>query len=86
MSRPTGPVEHAPTGIQHGLGHPGFRQFQAAHIADDDGLILVDNFPGEPVQGVLPPPRRRAMEALGLTLMTPALRGGDLLLDVATRL
>jgi hypothetical protein len=26
----------APPGIEHGLGHPGLCQLEAAHIADDD--------------------------------------------------
>src|SRR6202789_3525265 len=37
-------LEHAPPGIQHGFGHPSLRQFQAAHIADFDGLIVVYDF------------------------------------------
>jgi hypothetical protein len=37
-------LEHAPTGIQHGFGHPSPCQFQAAHIADLYDLIIVYDF------------------------------------------
>src|ERR1022692_3063728 len=51
------PLEHAPTGIEHGFCHARLRQFQAAHIAYDDPLVLVDNASGKFMQGVFAPPR-----------------------------
>lgn len=33
--------EHRPAGIQHGLGHAGLCQLGAAHVADEDGSMLV---------------------------------------------
>jgi hypothetical protein len=33
-------LEHPPSGIQHGLRHPCFGQFEAAHVAHDNVLIL----------------------------------------------
>jgi hypothetical protein len=41
------PFEYAPAGIQDGLRHPGLCQFGAAHIADDDDLVLIDDSPRE---------------------------------------
>jgi hypothetical protein len=35
--------EHPPTRIEHGLGHPGLREFETTDIADDYRLILVNN-------------------------------------------
>src|ERR1700685_3159276 len=42
--------EHAPAGIQHGLGHPCLDELGTAHIADEDPPILINNFPRKLVQ------------------------------------
>jgi hypothetical protein len=34
--------EPSPARIEHGLGHPRLPQPEAAHVADDDVLILFD--------------------------------------------
>jgi hypothetical protein len=76
-------LEDSPTGIQHRLGHPGFCQFQAAHIADDYQLVRLENLARKLMQGVFSSPRCGAMQALGLEPMTPTLRRGDSLFDVS---
>jgi hypothetical protein len=76
-------LEHAPTGIQHGFRHLRLRQFQTAHIADFDDLIVVYDLPGKLVQGVLSPPRGRPVQALGLAFVSAALRHGDFPLDAS---
>jgi hypothetical protein len=48
-------LEDAPARIEHGFGHSGFGKFQAAHIADEDVLILIDYSSGKFVQGVFAP-------------------------------
>jgi hypothetical protein len=48
-------LEHAPAGIEHGFGHPGLGKFQAAHIADENVLILIDHSSRKLVQGVFAP-------------------------------
>jgi hypothetical protein len=45
--------EHAPPGIQDGLGHLGFHELFAAHIANYYRLILTDHPCAELVQRVL---------------------------------
>src|SRR5271167_760725 len=75
--------EHAPAGIQHGLGHPCLDELGAAHIADEDPLILIDHPGREFMQGILAPARSSAVQALGLTRVAAALCPGDLLLDVS---
>src|SRR5271167_4460455 len=75
--------EHAPAGIQHGLGHPCLDELGAAHIADEDPLIPIDYLAREFMQGILAPARSAAVQALGLTLVAAALCPGDLLLDVS---
>jgi hypothetical protein len=49
-------------------------------------LILIDYFSREFMQGVLSSPRRPAVQPFRLALVAPALRLGDLLLDVAIKL
>jgi hypothetical protein len=48
-------LEHAPARIEHGFGHSGFGKFQAAHIADENVLILIDHSSRKLVQGVFAP-------------------------------
>jgi hypothetical protein len=46
----------------------------AAHVANDDLLVLIDDSSGKLVQGIFAPPRRRAVQPLGLSPMTAPLR------------
>jgi hypothetical protein len=46
-------------------------------------LISIDQSPRKLMQGILSPPRRRAMQALRLTLVAAPLGEGDFRLDVA---
>jgi hypothetical protein len=80
------PLELAPTGIEHGLCHPRLRQLRAAHIAHDNALIPIDDPAAETVQGISPSVRRSSMPALGLAPVTPTLRLGNLLLEVAVEI
>ena len=57
--------------------HPRSDQLKAAHVADDDVLILIDYFPRKLVQGIGAAARRLAVNALGLAFVTPALRAGE---------
>ena len=75
-------LEHAPAGIEHGLRHPCLDQLGAAHIAYEDPLILIDDFPRKFMQGILAAARRRAVQALRLTLMAAALCLGDFLFEI----
>jgi predicted N-formylglutamate amidohydrolase len=45
-------LDHAPAGIQDGLGHLGLHELGAAHVAYDDELIPVHDGPTELVQGI----------------------------------
>jgi hypothetical protein len=36
-------LEHTPSGIEHGFGHPCLHQFGATHVSNDDVLIPIDN-------------------------------------------
>jgi hypothetical protein len=78
--------EHSPTGIEHRFGHSRLCQLSAAHVANDDPLVLVDDFSGKLVQGIFAPPRGRAVQTLGLTRVSAALRLGDSLLDVTVEM
>jgi hypothetical protein len=79
-------LEHTPTGIQYGFRHPGLRQLQAAHIADDDCLILINNPSRELVQGVFAAPCGLTVQPLRLPPMTAPLGHRDLLFDAAVEL
>jgi hypothetical protein len=71
------PSEHAPATVQHGRGHPGFRQLQAAHIPDEDILITFNDGATELVTGILPATTNLPMQALGLPPMSAALQGSQ---------
>ncbi len=49
-------LKHSPACIEHGFGHPGLDQFQAAHLADDYPLIFSDYSLGVLVRGILATP------------------------------
>jgi len=49
--------EHPPASIEHGLGHPRLNELEAAHVAYDDVLILVDHLPRKLMQRVDPTAR-----------------------------
>jgi len=68
--------EHAPTGIQHGLCHPCLHQLQAAHVANDDILILINNLPRKLVQSIGTAARRFTMNPFRVLFVTSALRVG----------
>ena len=41
------PFEHAPAAVQDGLGHPRLDELLAAHVANEDILIPVNNLASE---------------------------------------
>ncbi|HEY2685365.1 MAG TPA: hypothetical protein VGI93_17755, partial [Steroidobacteraceae bacterium] len=67
------PLEHAPTGIQHGFGHPGLGELETADITDDDRLIGFYDLARKLVQRVLSAPGGPAMQPFGLTFVAAAL-------------
>jgi hypothetical protein len=79
-------LEHTPTGIQYGFRHPGLDEFETAHIANHDRLILINNPSRELVQGVFAAPRGLTVQPLRLPPMTAPLGHRDLLLDAAVEL
>src|SRR5579862_4849389 len=72
-------LEHSPARIEHGLCHPCPGELEAAHVADDDRLITLNNRPRELVQGIGATAGRLAMNPLRLPLVPPTLRPGKLL-------
>jgi hypothetical protein len=79
-------LEHTPSRIEHGFGHPSLHEFQATHVANIYGLISVYDRSREFVQSVLPSPCRGTVQTLSLPLMAAALGIGDLLLDVSVEM
>jgi hypothetical protein len=79
-------LEHAPARIEHGFGHPGFDEFQAAHIADEDVLILIDNLSRKLVQGIFAAPGGLPMQPFRLALVATALGLSDFVLDTPVEL
>jgi hypothetical protein len=79
-------LEHAPARIEHGFGHPGLGKFQAAHIADDYLLILIDYSSRKLVQGIFAAPGSLPVQPFRLALVTPALSLSDTLLDTPIEL
>jgi hypothetical protein len=67
------PLEHPPTRIEHGFGHPCLDELQSTHVTDDYMLISIYHLSRKLMQGICPAARDLAMNALGLALMTPAL-------------
>jgi hypothetical protein len=57
----------------------------AAHIADHDMLVLIDNSPRNLVQGILAPTGSRAVQTLRLSLMTMALCLSDFLFNFTVK-
>jgi predicted TIM-barrel enzyme len=66
--------EHAPAGIQHGLRHAGLHELQAAHVANDDILILINQLSGKLMQRIGAAAGCFPMQALSLALVPAALR------------
>jgi hypothetical protein len=52
-------VEHAPSRIERGLGHPRLDQLEAPHATDDDVLILIDTSSSKTCAGHQPGIGRR---------------------------
>ncbi|HEX9474044.1 MAG TPA: hypothetical protein VF931_07630 [Steroidobacteraceae bacterium] len=75
-------LEPAPTGIEHGFGHPCLDKFGAAHIAYEDRLVTIDHPSTELVERIAAQVRDSAMQALGLTAVAAALSLSDLALEV----
>src|SRR6266853_5067545 len=73
--------EHAPAAVEHGLCHPCLHQLQAAHISNDDILVLIHNLSRKLMQRILTPIRCFPMQALCLPLVPTALRPRQLLCD-----
>jgi len=66
--------EHAPAAIQHGLRHAGLHELQAAHVSNDDILILINQLSGKLMQCIGAAASGFPMHALGLALVSAALR------------
>jgi hypothetical protein len=65
--------EHAPSGIQHRLCHPGFGQLETAHVANKDFLIPLNYLPRKFVQRIGPAARGLAMNPFRLALVATTL-------------
>src|SRR5258706_9694603 len=70
-------LEHPPAGIEHGLRHPGLDQLEATHIANDYGLVLLNDPPTELVEGIGASPGGPPMQAFRLPSVSAALGHGN---------
>src|SRR5271165_4260213 len=64
--------EHAPARIQRKFFLARSGGLKPSHIADEDRLIAINNFPGILMQGILSAAHRCALQALGASFVAKA--------------
>jgi hypothetical protein len=71
--------EHPPARIEYGLGHPRLGELEAAHVADNDVLILIDHPPRKFMKRIGPTACGLTVDALRLLLVPVTLRQSQLI-------